>query len=371
MRFIKGNSAIRRMKVCKKSMNVNLELQSIIEKSGLQRSGKKYLQVIEEQIREIFIQECSGYRVAIKGAGEHTNQLVKLLSDNLNIIGIFSDNVEIICDKSINEWLFHMFPSNEMKNQTFDVVIVSSFQHRKEMQRELINMKKECKIVDIYEELEERGIHLHEAFYFNGSGMYGSVLFDKKQYELGTENEKTGELLCNLILSYLTIRDFNNSFKYMDIYIDNKYKKTSNMQSLKQETGVFLENIKKQIISRKQRDIIVVWNDQVGYHELCDCKFLCDEEKGSTFLENAFTPVPFTFPVFWSFFDKKYSIDDKIYFVKNGKVGKDNRFVHMLEEKGYHFKYIGDGQISNALEDSYKIGYPIYDSSCIRCFQML
>lgn len=353
------------------NISLNAELNSLILKHKLQRNGEKYLNSILATIKQLLQELCQDKKVAIRGAGEHTQMLLDVLQDTINIVGIYANNIEVSHELKMGNHTYPAYPTAKLADSDAEIVIISSFMHRAVIQEELLQLEKSFQIINIYVELEKKGIVLTGAFYFNTEQMYESVIFDKKQYESAVNERDKERYLMNTILSYLSIRDFINALKYIDTYIQLQYAKKNALISFKEELIQFLGNIREKLSQRNHRDILIVWVDQLGYNEMDICPFLNDESRESLFFEQAFTSAPFTYPTFWAMFEKKYSIDDKVYHTSQRPVGRDNPVIRMLKDKGYGFKYVGDGATSKLLEEPYRIGYPSYENSCVRCFQTL
>lgn len=350
--------------------DLNRELEQIISKHGLERSGKPYNEYIYEKIEHIIFRQCTGRRIAIKGAGRHTCELLARFQLPGEVVGIFDARVAVEGSMVVGGKEYPLYPDIELEGCSADTIIISSYTHKEEMKNELREIGISCNVVDIYEEILRDGLYLHEPFYYNTAHAYESVLFDLNIYKKSDENTK-GKCLCNLILSYIGIRDFLNAFFYMDVLIEGGYEDTQRFSDLKAELSCFLDGVRKALKKRWQNDLLIVWNDQLGYEDLNRCAFLKSEsEKGLT-LEQAFTVAPFTFPSFMAMFNKKYSLDDKIYFARHDKLGAKNLVIGMLQGKGYAFRYIGENITASYYEQEYKRDYGVYDSSCVRCFDTL
>jgi|GEM_PF-1604707 len=103
-------------------------------------------------------------KIALKGAGEHTRELIKLFDTKKNITCILSKNsgqhvlngIDVVCDESI-------------VNYDVDVVIISSYVYRHEMLVDLLSLKIllgiEFEIINLYELLAKYGCSFPNEFY--------------------------------------------------------------------------------------------------------------------------------------------------------------------------------------------------------------
>jgi len=110
----------------------------------------------------MFLKEMlSGKRVIIRGAGRHTDELIRLLPNDCEILGIVANEVRMSGVEGLEVYSsFDVF-----ENMDIDYVLISSYRYAEEMEAELYHTKYREKIFNIYEELEKKGIIFHKEFY--------------------------------------------------------------------------------------------------------------------------------------------------------------------------------------------------------------
>lgn len=99
--------------------------------------------------------------IAVRGNGKHTAALLSVLGDRYKRISCIADkNTDVPPVLGIPIIL-----PEELRERKPDVVIISSLNYHAEFSKEVEELGIGCEIYDIYELLEERGIHLQQGFY--------------------------------------------------------------------------------------------------------------------------------------------------------------------------------------------------------------
>ncbi len=100
---------------------------------------------------------------------------------------------------------------------------------------------------------------------------YWSIHFDifKLCYSFDHETDIIikKDLAEKIIFIYLTIRDFINAFKYIDIFVSN-YEDSKNYISLKNEICLLLDEIKSKLKNRETKDTLVLQYDNLRAGEI-------------------------------------------------------------------------------------------------------
>ena len=349
-------------------MNIKKSIETIEKKYGLKELGNFYESKIKNEIVKILNRLPMDKTIAIRGAGEHTSKLLSIEGCNINFKFIFDyskqrkETVEIAGRK------LEIYPCSEIDAMDIDIMIISSYTHRKKIREELEKYQKDFIILDLYDELKKVGLDVNAPFYRNAEDTYENVIYYRKKYM--SENNVVN--LKNLIVAYLKICDFINFSKFAKEYIDNKYPDYQNMRMALDEITNLLDYVKRKLKRRTQKDIIIVWNDQLDYSWLQYTPYMKMASIDSMFFENAYTMTPFTVPTFLEMFQGLKSIEDEIYhkpFSPSNKYNSD--IIRTLEALGYEFMYIGDEADAGLFEKKYVISNYTYNSSCIRCVNLL
>ena len=349
-------------------MDIVESITSIEKKYGLNNLGGLYGEDIKKEIAKILNHIPKDKIVAVRGAGEHTEKLLSLEGCNICVKYIFDYKIQKKGTVEIAGKKFFMYPCSAIADIDIDIIIISSYSHRKEIRMELEKYKKNFIILDLYDELKDNGLNVNAPFYRNASDTYENVIYYRKKYFA----ESNAFNLKNLVAAYLKIYDFINFEKFSRKYIDGRYTDYKDIQGVMDEIQNLLKCVKIKIKKRKQRDIIIVWNDQLDYSYLKYMPYMHEISKNSMFFENAYTMTPFTAATLWEMFQGLKSIDDGIYHNIPEVISQFNsNIIKELVFEGYRFIYIGDEWDAGLFEGKYTAPYYTYGSSCIRCVRLL
>lgn len=320
-------------------MNIWEEIGKVKAKYDLEIQGVLYKDAILNTVKSILGNLPNNKKIGIKGAGKHTQELLNLMSMDIQIVGIFDKDCREKEENCYENRCICIYPEEYIADMDIDIMIISSYAHRKAMLDELIQYQDKFQIIDIYDELRKHNMDINFAFYQPEEDMYENVLYYLEQYR----KEENSVTLKNLIVSYLNIFDMLNYTKYSNEYIKQKYEDYESIELALSEIEKIFDCVRAKLKYRKNRDIIMFWNDQMGYDDLKKTCFMKEKSKQSFFMENAYAVAPFTHPEFLAMFQHLRSMDDNIYLTKLKISTKDNSDVlRVLDEHGYDFKYIGN-----------------------------
>lgn len=144
---------------------INSEVQNIFKESlakfenqHIIRLNKLYSLIA---VKLLLSERLIGKKVAIKGAGEHTARLFQLLDKNTDLRCIVAKNItfELCCSCDV-------ITDDKLIDYDVDIVVISSFKHRKEMKNDILKLANKYEIIDIYESLEKVGVVLDKEYYY-------------------------------------------------------------------------------------------------------------------------------------------------------------------------------------------------------------
>lgn len=124
-------------------MDIKKSIKSIKEKYGLSiREGELYESRIKNKIIEVLNNIPDDKTVAIRGAGEHTEELLSLGYYNDKFICIFDyseqkKETRIIAGK---EW--EVYPCSAIDRMDIDIIVISSYTHRKKSVKNWKNIRR-------------------------------------------------------------------------------------------------------------------------------------------------------------------------------------------------------------------------------------
>lgn len=129
------------------------------ESSVYTRSDFNY----EYAIRSAFIQLnklLKGKKVVIYGGGEHTYELLNMLSDDIK--------VTYITGKNVNPWFKFTIPfvkADRLQDMQADVLLLSSYKYRDSMKQDTLSLMNRMEIIELYDYFETQGLSLKREFY--------------------------------------------------------------------------------------------------------------------------------------------------------------------------------------------------------------
>ena len=163
-------------------MNIKELIVSVMEKYDLKLTGELYESIIKKQIVEILNYIPDGKTVAIRGAGEHTKELLSIEGCKVQFKYIFDYSRQ---EKGIVEIAgkeLEVYPCSMIDQMDIDIMIISSYAHRKKIRDELEKSQKKFIILDLYDELRKSGLDVNTHFYRNAEDTYENVIYYRKKY---------------------------------------------------------------------------------------------------------------------------------------------------------------------------------------------
>ncbi len=204
----------------------------------------------------------------------------------------------------------------------------------------------------IYDVFEQNGIVMQDEFFcFGREDLLGQLIkYNRRgkgrtetiQCELYRQQSRYGkaendEARCIALKKCLFLTLYMRNFVDAQKYIVQLEEKDQKYHEAWQEIQELLENARKTISGRKQKDIVLYWLDALPYGDEADMPYLCNIMEKSIVFENAIPHTGYTHSVMWAMFLGKKAVDDKAYRTK--QVTRDNSVViQTLEEHGYDIK---------------------------------
>ena len=172
----------------------------------------------------------------------------------------------------------------------------------------------------------------------------------KQAYLRADDGNKTWTLR-KLIKKYLLLKDFQYSFRYMDIYIENRYAGYEQYVKLKSDIKSLLGEIKKYTSERNKRDLIINWIDALSYYDISQFPFLHQKSHEGVCFHNAYTVMPWTTETTKTMLLGEYPIEGKL-FLRNILTVENVKLLKMLECKDYKFVYCGMPKFAKLFDDT-------------------
>ena len=316
-------------------LSLNDEMELILKKYNFNISNMSTK--IEKEIKNIWDSISSDKNIAIWGAGDHTNELMKVINhNNKNLICIIDKGVKRNDKRYLNS--YPIYNPSKLNELNINTILISSFAYKEEIKKEIdfINLGHQC--IDIYEILKQKGIILETPFYYDHPD-YIELYNERMLYEIGTVPKEKEKHLYRLIIKYLQIRDFKYALLFIDQYIKEGYSRKNDFIAFKKELEELFANIKRELSHRKHKDIIWFLIDSLRYKDVegNNMPFIKDISRESIYFKNAFSTNLFTYMSVFSMLTQKLPIDGELY-KKDTISAEESEFLSFLIENGYRIK---------------------------------
>lgn len=133
-----------------------IDKQIQVERSERERDRQNIRVLKTALYKKYLMEQVVNKEIAIKGAGVHTKELLKILDSRVIVKYIISNSNK-------EKMQFPILSNCESEEIDVDLILISSFKYREEMKKDLLLCSK--KVVDIYEIMEKDGLCFKEAFF--------------------------------------------------------------------------------------------------------------------------------------------------------------------------------------------------------------
>lgn len=305
-------------------------IENLFGKHGL--TTKSVLNSVGKILRET----CEGKKFAIWGSGDHTVQLHKIFSLEMSSAEFILDNDKNMCGKRFLG--FDVKYPEKSDIEKLDVIFISSYSCADVIEEQIRAMNVNVETVHIYKKLREIGIKLKAAFYSDTS-----VYIDLYNLYEKFEKSNNSDVLEEMILLYLQIRDFNNAKYYIKIYIKNDLKKCESMKKLLVAINNIEKEVEEEIRRIKSNNIFIFYWDAIRAKDVFENEnenkmiYVNELLKESTYFTNLYSPSITTYESVPSILTGKKPFDNSI---KEKITVEDNEceFIKEAERLGYKIK---------------------------------
>lgn len=290
-------------------------------------------------IGKIIAQRCTNKKFAIWGAGEHTLQLHKYFSVEIKDVLAIVDNDKLLQGSKV--FGVKIISPKELINREIETILISSYSGAKAIEKNIKELNKvfnkKYEIINLYEILESQGVTLNGMFYANPS-IYTEIYNTIEKYKWVEKREEKENTLEKIIYLYLEIRDFKNALNYLDLYIKNNFTKKNQLDKLQKNIIKLIESIKKQLQTRQNKDISLLFFDSLRAKDLFETnsplKHISNMLETSICFTLAYSTSIFTYEAITSMFTCGLPFEEKLYMNRNLK--KDQvKFITNAISKGY------------------------------------
>lgn len=290
--------------------------------------------IIRNKLHE-FVKNCKN--PAIWCFGKHTRMLMADFMNELKKVQFIIDN-NLKCENSG----FRIIDENKVVENNIDGIIISSYEYREEIKRVILKKYPQIKYLDIYEELDKKGIFLCSG-YFSVQHPYSrykvlNQLQNRAKYE--DNNEKIAQIYRLIVKEYVVIKDFKTAI----IYADKIYKLTNNSDDEKilnliQEIYQFEKEMMQKI---SQNNVLMLCIDGLRRQDVLNgkmprlLKWLREE---TYFFENAYSTSTSTYESLIPTYSENDDLRTK-YYMENQIMVENCRFItEALKQKRKIFFY--------------------------------
>ncbi len=335
-------------------MDINQKLDAILAEHGIIKevSCDKAVQLLQEVKKRA----ASGSVIGLYGVGIEAEGLLTFIWEHMPDFRIdycFDQIVHTFCYKSMiqNDMVSKI---DEIKKIHVDYMILGSLTFQQMFRTNLDELGYEGEIVDLYSALEG---------YIKDHFVDYETVFQTRQNYLKADGEEKVSLLQDMIKEHILLKDFLNTFHYIDLYVENQYPDYSRYEKLKQDLTSLLQEIKGYIKNRSQKDIIINWVDALSYYDIPKFPFLQKKVDEGMRFENAYTVMPWTTEMTRTILFGEYPIEGKLFLRENLSMDQV-KMLSFLKANGYMFGYCGMPKFAKLFGQSVAAPVLYYDNKC-------
>lgn len=278
------------------------------------------------------------------------NEIYIFHSDTLSSIVFYymlsernRQKIKILQERNLLKWNMH----NQQK------IIIDgddNISYSSKIKKGVMALVYRCKVVNIYEILEQEGLSLGENWYAELGLTYHDIYNDYIKYQKASKFEEKVLGTKRLIGDFLAIRDFDSAKKWLqyltelcgleNLEVKKYYELWGKIQN-------YLNKIKNNIESKDH--IIVNWIDALRFDEVHNMDFLYGTIYDGICFEKMYTATPYTSATLRTLLTGKHLIDDKLFKMTDKEICVQSKLLHCLRKFGYKF-------ICNSIDFSHRGG---------------
>jgi hypothetical protein len=265
-----------------------------------QDEGNPIIKHIKETVRQI----PDGEKVAIWGVGEHTENLLHVISDIIQVAFIIDPD---LCSNG-SELKGHEVKSPVVLDYAgVKTVIISMFEERRTAKQNLSEKYPYITFIDFYELYDDK-IVCSRPFY----------RWDHKQYQIFIElhllkgkikveqDAKCLQTVYKRIIALLLyIKDFEELSHFVQEYVDKELPHYKSLLKMNREIDIIYEECKGIIQQRSYRDIVLYVFDSMRYKDLSSAPYMNTILPNSLEFQNAFSASTYTRASYLGMFSKQ------------------------------------------------------------------
>lgn len=323
-------------------MDINQKFEEILLRNKIIKETSCYKAV--NAVKDLEKKYILGSRIGIYGVGIEAESLLNFISKNISCLQIHACFDKIIRSYEYKDMIQNkeVCSIEQINDMDIDYIIIGSYAYREDFIENLSTLGYQGHIVDLYSYMND---YMEEHF-----SDYKKA-YQARQTYLNANDSNKIRTLQKLIKEYLLLKDFQYSFNYIDIYIENRYPDYERYIKLKNDIKLLLKEIKEYMIERNQRDIVINWVDAISYYDVSQFPFLQQKSHEGVCFQNAYTVMPWTTETTKTILFGEYPIEDKL-FQKNNLTVNNVKLLRLLQECGYRFAYCGMPRFAKLFDET-------------------
>jgi hypothetical protein len=304
------------------------------------RDGRIMVKYIESTLQRI----PDGKKTAIWGVGEHTEKLLQVIEHCIS--------VEYIIDPDLNHKVsgftgIKVIAKNEVSPESIDIILLSVFDDRKAVRKQLIQQYPDIEIIDFYEVFDGK-IVCSRPFYMWDHIRY-QIFMEVHLLRCQIQEEKRFESLLvlykHLFEILLQIKDFDQLNVYIQEYSRAGFPDAEIFLQLNHEIETLLRSAEEKMQNRKHKDIILFIFDSMRYQDHLNSPYINSLRTNSFEFQNAFSTSTYTRASFMAMFSKHGEEEQDF---SSGIVdGSESSLFAWLEDNNYLMFQHGEKEILN------------------------
>lgn len=329
-------------KECK--MKYEKKLQEIVKKFQIETElgyKLKTYDIFADIIYQEWLKYDSIKKTAIYGAGIHTEELLKVIKLKHGLVCVIDNHSEEKIKYGVP-----VIPVSKIVEKDIELVIISSYKHREQMKQDLNHYNPNIKILDFYDVILQKNIHINSVFY--DIGEFQKYLLTNQtliKYKQENQVEKKQYYLQDLISCYIAIRDFIRSKIYIEKYIQKEYQDYKRYEQFLLQLQELLKGMRIQLKNREKEDVVIFLVDALKQQEIKNMKFLSKLASDQFVYENYISEYPATRQTLLALLTGWKNLDDKLY-EKDYLKWNDSQLLQYMNQNNYSFRYIGNTRTS-------------------------
>lgn len=344
-------------------MNIyDRKLENILAEYNINKSFNNNADKIHNVLMDLFKSKCEGKRTALWGAGRkneensHAAVILKKYTTYIQTMHCIIDSLPGLWGDTFMG--YSIISPNDIQKEKIELIIISSKVQSDSIRNDIERLSPGCEVIDIYAELEKRGLKVYHKFY-EESSIYTTIFKIRSDYEKEGNFGRSSVLLRDLIGAYLSIRDFEYAFKFIDEYVDKKLDDFNQIINLKKDIESIIQEVKKKNKNKKD-DILIMFVDSLRAMDVFEkaddgyeAKMLKSYLNKACVFTNAKSTGVTTYESMISVIKEKLPYEQNVY--KNNIMFEFEEFelLQVVKEMGYDIRfYISQGyQIIKECED--------------------